>query len=253
VAAGFIARMLRSPRRKRAVIGLWRPRTAEYHGLVVQMLRRALRPLSRLSPMWWLGRKWPLLRDRDELTKRQVRSRQVTRRRMLAVDAYVAVWLVIETALVVACLLTWINPYVAFAATFAVGLRIVEILRATVNTALLDQLGSRKDNRIGSAPRLVVLGLVNFGELGACYGVLYANNADYLHGARSLADGPYFSAITQFTVGYGEILPREFARALVLTQLVGSFLLAALVLSRLIASLPTLWPVFGQPNGQRDT
>lgn len=91
-----------------------------------------------------------------------------------------------------------------------------------------------------SIERMVTLALVNYVEVALLFASFYRDwPAILLNGERTTdpISCLYFSFITQFTIGYGDIQPVEFARIGVICQSgFGLFILAALV-ARYVSSL----------------
>lgn len=193
-----------------------------------------------LAPMHWLRKSCPLLRYRSELSQKEVRSLDFTRRRVKAVDIYVLSYVAVEVVLVTCACLVHLPLVVAWLAILIVGLRIIEIMQVTVNATVFDQLAGRPDNRVASKPRMVVLAILNFAELCLCFGVVYALNISLLHGTGRAATGFYFSVITQLTIGYGDVHPISVLRVVAALQGLIGVVFVVLVLARLIATLPRI-------------
>jgi Ion channel len=119
-------------------------------------------------------------------------------------------------------------------------LRVLDILQATVNVMLFDQLRGRLDNKVASKTRLVTLGFVNFLELLLLFGTLYASWLSKLSRASSPWDALYFSVMTQLTIGYGDMAPTGVLRAVAVAQSVAGLTFVALILARIIGSLPPI-------------
>jgi len=108
-----------------------------------------------------------------------------------------------------------------------------------------DQLVNSKDNQKNyegahSIERMVTLALVNYVEVALLFANFYRDWPAVLVNGERTADPVsclYFSFITQFTIGYGDIQPVECARIGVIFQSgFGLFILAALV-ARYVSSL----------------
>lgn len=139
-----------------------------------------------------------------------------------------------------------------FAPYFA--LRILVLMTQTTVNGLLpkvkkrireDQLVHSKDDQKSyegahSIERMVTLALVNYVEVGLLFANFYRDWPAILVNGERTTDPIsclYFSFITQFTIGYGDIQPVEWARIGVICQSgFGLFILAALV-ARYVSSL----------------
>ena len=208
------------------------------HGPLTAGLHLLLRMLRWISPVWWLGRRWPSFRDQEDLTLEQIRDRKFTRKRIRDVDLYVLIWLVVELILVgIYEEIPVESPWSTVVGVVAV-LRIIEVLRVALAAALFDQILRHSDNRVVSSPRLIVLGMVNFFELILCYGLVYTNSIALLKNASTVNDALYFSGVTQLTVGFGDVVPSGFLREVMISQGLAGFVIAILVLGRLVGSLP---------------
>lgn len=150
-------------------------------------------------------------------------------------------------------LLVWFGlDVLAFAATFAATgillalsvvwaiLRIIGVLQAAVNIALFDRLRGRTDNRVVSLPRLVVIAFLNFGELLLCFATIYGANLLRLANAHGSWDALYFSVTTQLTIGYGDLVPTGFLRAVIAIQALSGLAFVVLIFARMVAALPKI-------------
>src|SRR5205085_12161777 len=120
--------------------------------------------LKWLSPMTWIGKSLPLLKNRSDLSPEEVNSTEFTRRRARTIEYYMIGCGVTEILLCVVVLWPreanglsrwWVSLVVAIAT-----IRILEILQVTVNVAVFDRLKGRPDKKVASFVRLVVLSFV---------------------------------------------------------------------------------------------
>jgi hypothetical protein len=115
------------------------------------------------------------------------------------------------------------------------ALRILEIIRGTVNVVLFDE------GEVASVQRTFILAAINFLELGLCYGLFYALHNDLLAGYRIGAlTGFYFSFMTQLTIGVGDVHPIGWLRIVAVIQGLTAALFVLLVLAKIVASLASL-------------
>ncbi len=211
--------------------------------------------LKWLSPMTWIGKSLPLLKNRSDLSPEEVNSTEFTRRRARTIEYYMIGCVVTEILLCVVVLWPreanglsrlWVSLVVAIAT-----IRILEILQVTVNVAVFDRLKGRPDKKVASFVRLVVLSFVNFLELCVCFGLVYASNWHQLKGAGQPATGFYLSAITQLTIGFGDVYPTGYLRAFSAFQGIISLLFAALVFSRFVGTLPQIHAILDGDDERR--
>jgi hypothetical protein len=87
---------------------------------------------------------------------------------------------------------------------------------------------------------LIVLSFVNVLELCICFGLLYASDWHRLSVAGRSATAFYFSAITQTTIGYGDVYPTGYLRIIAACQAFISLVFAALVFTRFVGTLPRI-------------
>jgi hypothetical protein len=196
--------------------------------------------LKWVSPWTWVSKLDPHLKNRSDLLPEEVNSPNFTRRRVILIDRYVAVWIAIEISL--CALVLWfphLSQFWICVIIAAALVRIIEIIQVTVNVAVFDRL-KRRDNKVASFVRLVVLSFVNFLELCICFGLLYASDWHRLSGAGRSATAFYFSAITQVTIGYGDVYPTGWLRIIAACQGIISLVFAALVFSRFVGTLPRI-------------
>ena len=195
-----------------------------------------------LTLQWYLHWLYPNLRDRADIPQCDVVDDNATRRRARAIDTYVLGWVLAE---IIALLFVALRP--PFAALVAlevvVGSRLIDLVRATVNTTVLDLVSGREDDKVASRARLVLLSITNYLELILCFGVIYGANLDSL-AATSQASAPvtvldalYFSLITQLTISFGDPVPHGWLRPVAGTQGLLGLLFIALVIGRTVSAM----------------
>ena len=198
--------------------------------------------LKRLSGMGILAMMLPIYRPRSGLTEEEIASREFVMRRARAIEYYVLGWLAIE--ITVTCAVLFSHPrfdgFAQWVSTGLVALRITEIIQVTVNAALFDQISSPIGRRVATPERMLVIAAVNFIELYLCFSAIYGMNVNLLTPVSGPDSAFYFSAITQLTIGYGDIAPTGWLRAVAPAHGFLSFLFVALVFSRFIASMKPL-------------
>ncbi|MET0793230.1 MAG: potassium channel family protein [Polyangiaceae bacterium] len=167
------------------------------------------------------------------------------RRRGRQIEAYVFTWALVEAVCVgVTSARHGECQALETIAIVIVACRVLEIFQAGVNLNLFDQLRSNPgSHRVASTTRLIVLSAWNFAELIVCFGVVYGSSFATLSDQSGGLTPYYFSLITQFTIGYGDICPKGGTRAIAMAQASLGFLFALFALSRLVAFLPRARPV----------
>jgi Ion channel len=160
-------------------------------------------------------------------------------------DLYVLIWLTIAAVLTAAS--WWQYPHVCVSLQVvliaAAVLRVADITQLVVNLALFDRLGQgaalQHVQVVQDVTRSLVLLLWNFVELTIWFGLAYVaapfSQRDVSFGGRF-----YFSAITQLTIGYGDLTPLQWTRVVAAAQGVLGWFLTVLVIARLVSSLPRL-------------
>lgn len=186
---------------------------------------------------------FPDLRERNDIPATESVEASATHRRAIALDAYFLLWIALEAT---ALLLTAYWPTatsLAVAQSLAIS-RIVDLVRAGLNTSLFDQATGRDDNRVESAPRLVLLAMLSYVELMVCFAVIYASHLQLLTQAdktpSSVVDAIYFSVLTQLTISFGSPLPDGWLRYVAALQACVGLLLVALIIARMMSSLRPL-------------
>lgn len=131
--------------------------------------------------------------------------------------------------------------YVRSAALIVAGVITINALAVALNFALFRRWNRKTACRalVASHSRMVVLGLVNYIQVWIAFGSIYRVLASELrfpkHYKMDWFDPLYFSAVTQFTIGYGDISPTGSARAVVVVQVFSATLLLLLLVDRFVS------------------
>lgn len=81
--------------------------------------------------------------------------------------------------------------------------------------------------------RFFILNICLYVVFATIYGIIYANDENGFYGVSHYGDLVYFSVITQFTVGYGDVGPKSAAaKTVVCLHVLFSFFLNVLELMR---------------------
>lgn len=207
---------------------------------------------DRLSVRRWLSCWYPLFKPRSGITPAEAQSKDFTKRRARAIEIYMMAWLILESMLVICSITVRAPQWFCWVATGLVSSRIIEVVQVTVNAAIFDALSGRPDARIASPERMIVLSALNFLELAACFGLIYAIHYNHLQGAGHSITGYYFSIITQLTIGYGDVYPTGWLRVVAAAQGLAGLSFVILVFSRFLASLREVSGIFGSTRKVND-
>jgi len=152
-----------------------------------------------------------------------------------ATEIYVLICLLFELSI---GLVLFIAPHISqlvparFLFCFIAFLRVIEIIQRSVVT------------KVKRVARTLALAIINYVELALCFGIIYGFNSGSLndsahpHQPTQPIIGFYFSIITQLTIGYGDVSPTGWLRAVAAIQgLVGAFFII-LIFARIVTSLP---------------
>lgn len=130
-------------------------------------------------------------------------------------------------------------------------LRLIDIIQVNINLSFFDVLRTGKDyHYMASVVRSIINVMINYFEIILCYGILYGYCESHLDKTRDWMDAFYFSAITQVTVGFGEVMPRGALRWLTVSQFLLGYFFTALIIGRFISLLPQSRTIAG--DGQSD-
>jgi len=164
--------------------------------------------------------------------------------RSARVDVYVLAWLAVELAF--AFLAPSATGSLLWFILVALAYRVIDITQAAVNMTVFAHLRRpRGQYNITSATRALLLTLWTYGELALCFAIFYSSSAASLTGMATWWDPYYFSAITQLTVGYGDITPLGPTRILVPLQALLGLLLALVAIARIVGFMPRPRSVLG--------
>jgi potassium channel LctB len=204
------------------------------YGIIAPTVLRLFRGLKRLPPQSIIG---------DRLSHQMSAQfgadpEAATRRRAWQVDLFVLASLALELAIfaVVRHVPEWLRV-VLLAMPI---LRILNIIEVTVNLNVFDALTSPVRPRVASVVRTLVLTGINYLELILCFGIVYLDLIDHLRGAFAPLDVIYFSAITQLSVGYGDIVPLGAVRLVAVLQAMLGLFFTVVLLGRFAGLLPRI-------------
>jgi hypothetical protein len=122
--------------------------------------------------------------------------------------------------------------------------RVADITQAVVNIGLFDWLGdpqasSKAVQQVHDLVRSVVFFVWNFLELIVWFGLAYLP-LQFTKDSSCFWSRFYFSAVTQLTIGYGDLTPLGGATVLAVAQGLLGWILTVLVIGRFVGALPDL-------------
>lgn len=169
---------------------------------------------------------------------RSMGSPEIIRRRARNIELYFIAWLIVD----ITCALTValrIQEFVKLAVWLSL-FHVFEMCHVAINIGIFDALRiAKRSHYMASGERLVIMSAVNFIQLCLCFATYYAAHPKGFGGAgiATWGDAFYFSAATQLTIGYGDILPLGYFRVVAALQAFIGFFFAIAVLARFISIL----------------
>lgn len=116
--------------------------------------------------------------------------------------------------------------------------RVIDVV-ATAARMTLFKFSFEPNAAVASHVRVIVLGLLNYIELCICFAAFYAAIPWDIHlpspEAGDWFSPLYFSAVTQLTIGYGDLYPTGPARTIAATQAFVGAILIVLLVSRFVS------------------
>jgi hypothetical protein len=174
--------------------------------------------------------------------------KRISKARGRKVEIYLGGWLLAEAA-AVGLVANNIEPRWAFIWVALAAYRVFDILQATINITIFDPLRTLgKQTYFLALVRTLVMSFINFIELAICFGTIYAHRLIELDKAQNWRSAYYFSFITQLTIGYGDVSPRGFTRAIAVSQGMVGFFFGLVVLGRFISFLPRIGTLMHDDN-----
>lgn len=184
--------------------------------------------------------------SRSKIQNRDINKAEriiITKRRGLRIELWISFWIILEI-LALAIIGADPNKWYSYLVGILMAVRIIDIVQAAVNLSLFDFVRiDRRRYLVEHKVRTIVLSALNFIEIMVCFGFVYSKlfQLKQFNGAfNTIYDGYYFSAVTQLTIGYGDISPCGIARYVAVLQGLIGFMFTLLILSRLISVLPNI-------------
>ena len=222
-------------------------------GIISRATERFFYYSQFLSVSQWLLK--PRVRSIEENTRGGHIDISAVRRRSSAIERYLVVWLLVEISLFVG-LLHIPAAYLGLA-MIPTAYRAFEVFQTVINVNLFDPFSLREPGRnyVASLARLIILSLWNYMEIVLCFAIYYASafahfNVSPCGKAIGRSAAIYFSAVTQLTIGYGDISPTGITRLFATLQGLIAFIIALFAVSRIVALLPEFIVVPQQQTDQ---
>ncbi len=121
-------------------------------------------------------------------------------------------------------------------------IRIIEIIQTSCNQVLFNVYRFRDEWKTAYHSRNLIFSIANYLEITWLFAILYMISGELTNNSNEIVtnnwDVWYFSTVTQFTVGYGDITPVGIARLIVIFHLAVSLIMAALIIARFASSAP---------------
>ncbi|MFA6308832.1 MAG: potassium channel family protein [Clostridia bacterium] len=212
-------------------------------GFIAYYVGIFFRFLSKLSP---IGSR---VKNQEEFDAAPDEEKiNVCKKQAMRVDKYILGWILFEIATLITSELGIWKNYIGFILILIIVLRIIDILQTNINLSIFDY--ERKATRVASYVRVLVNVIVNYFELILCFGFIYAQNLAFLINGSNYTDGYYFSATTQLTIGYGDIIPSGFIKFIACFQGFVGFLFAIIIISKLVSLFPKLEEIAKKNKGE---
>lgn len=156
-----------------------------------------------------------------------------------------ACWLTADLLLFViiwsiSCAPYWIRCVLAVLLVY----RVVEIDAYALRIAVLDRVIRKQESSspfVASHERLIILGIINYIEMIICFAGIYAVDSSLIRGPEhhtiDWADPLYLSAVTQLTIGYGDLSPTGSLRLFAILQGLSSVFLLVILIGRFLSLL----------------
>jgi len=175
------------------------------------------------------------------------------KKRSKILDKYIGICILIESILAFVAINFNICCYIKFAIIFLIILRLIDIIQVNINIVLFDNFriitfNGKRDNYISSIVRSIILILINYCEIIICFSIFYILYHNYFVHDIKWYNAFYFSFITQLTIGYGDIVPMNINKIVVIIQGMIGFIFAILIISRFINFLPKISSIDNENN-----
>jgi hypothetical protein len=159
------------------------------------------------------------------------------------IEYYILSWFLFE---IISAFLIWsMSNILQLIILAAISYRLFDIFQSAININIFDRL--RRGNRshyVATISRIVILSILNYFELWFCFGIIYSSNLVKLNLEKTWYDPYYFSVVTQLTIGYGDIQLIDKSKIWAIIQGLLGFILGLVAITRVIAWLPKMEPVF---------
>jgi potassium channel LctB len=132
-----------------------------------------------------------------------------------------------------------LHTFIKYALTFVLFLRFLNIVTWLLRPLFVERR-AQSELKVLSFERNLLYAFFHYIELIVHFAVIYTMYGDHLTVLANQQDsltGLYFSAITQLTVGYGDISPKDGLRLVAIIQSLAGLLIVALTIGSIIPHL----------------
>ncbi len=168
-------------------------------------------------------------------------DRAITAERAKHVDTYVVSFFIINTLSYFIINLCVGRTAWHLLLIIAPTIRIVEIVSSIIRIVLFDRSNIKKDEEpiVAAYSRMIILGILNYIDVVICFACIYSLGKNLLHSNENMDwfTSIYFSAITQMTIGYGDVYPIGYLRYIACTQGFIGLIIIVFVVGRFISLL----------------
>jgi hypothetical protein len=161
------------------------------------------------------------------------------------IEYYVLFWIILEFGFFIVTKFLFFTLQIIVLCLITI--RLLDIFQISMNLSIFDRLRIKVGpHHVASFARTVILTIWNYFEVCVCFSIIYSTELFPLSRKSDWIDALYFSSITQLTIGYGDIKPLGITRIAVAVQGFLGFLIAVLVISRVVSFLPRSKAVFNE-------
>lgn len=204
------------------------------YGIITPIVLAIFRIIQYLPPQCFIGNRTDF-KLKNEHIQGEARV-QLAKKRAIKIDLSILFFFILELSYPFLSLNYKLLDTILLIIFIA---RLIDIIQINVNLILFDHIRI-PENRIAKYSRSVILLIVNYIEIVLIFGFIYWHFNLHFNKVVDIYDAYYFSGITQLTIGYGDIFPKDWMRLVVLIQGFISTIFSFLVLAKIISLIPDL-------------